>query len=887
MSDDSRRTPRWRRYLRLVRPNLPEDVDDELAFHLDMRTERNLVLGMSPEDARREAEQRFGDVAPVRASLVEHDVHQHARTERAELFSDLIHDVRFGTRSLLRAPGFTLAAALTLALGIGANAAIFSVVEALVLRPLPYARPHELVSLGSGSAGEYLALRERLRTVQQLAAWVEQTHPVDDGHEAVRAEGAAVTTNLMGMLGAGPMMGRAFTEQDAVIGNNTVVIISHGMWLRRFGGAADVVGRRLNIEGMPYTIVGVMPSSFNFPNKNTDYWQPYAFDLRNAGVIWAVGGKKFIGRLAAGATVEQARREVRTVWPSLRRMNPLWDPGDSYRRDAAVTPLQDNIVGSTRPLVLMLFGSVLLVLGIACVNVANLLLARATARERELAVRAALGGGRARLIRQLMTVRVLLALCGAVLGIGVGAVAIRALVAALPAGVPRADEVALNLPVLAYAALLSVGTGLLFGIVPAWRATSSRTSVGSVVGFGRRATAGPAHAGTSAALVAGEVALAVMLAVSSILLVRSFIALRSTATGFNPENLIAARITPPVVAFLEPARLTAFYSTILDRARALPGVRDAAAVDKLPMAQPVWGVALRIEHQFEDGKRVLPDIGHWQSVTPAYFGTMGIPLLRGRAFTDGDRSDAAPVAIVSQSLAHRFWPDEDAIGKRVGYPYESPWMTIVGIVPDTKQDSLRDTLSTSIYTPWGQRSRMSGAEMWLVVRSAGDPASVTAAIRRIVTETDRTVPVSDVRTMSAVLDRSLSTTRFTMTLVAAFAALALILGAVGIYGVMSYLVSQRTREMGIRVALGATRSGVVRLVVGRAVRLAAAGSIAGLVAALFTTRALRQWLYGVSSADPATLAIVAVLFLGVAALASAAPALRATRVDPSTSLRAE
>ena len=305
------------------------------------------------------------------------------------------------------------------------------------------------------------------------------------------------------------------------------------------------------------------------------------------------------------------------------------------------------------------------------------------------------------------------------------------------------------------------------------------------------------------------------------------------------------------------------------------------------MAQPVWGVALRIEHQFEDGKRVLPDIGHWQSVTPAYFGTMGIPLLRGRAFTDGDRSDAAPVAIVSQSLAHRFWPDEDAIGKRVGYPYESPWMTIVGIVPDTKQDSLRDTLSTSIYTPWGQRSRMSGAEMWLVVRSAGDPASVTAAIRRIVTETDRTVPVSDVRTMSAVLDRSLSTTRFTMTLVAAFAVLALVLGAVGIYGVMSYLVSQRTREMGIRVALGATRSGVVGLVVGRAVRLAAAGSIVGLVAALFTTRALRQWLYGVSSADPATLAIVAVLFLGVAALASAAPALRATRVDPSTSLRAE
>jgi predicted permease len=378
-----------------------------------------------------------------------------------------------------------------------------------------------------------------------------------------------------------------------------------------------------------------------------------------------------------------------------------------------------------------------------------------------------------------------------------------------------------------------------------------------------------------------------MLAVSSILLVRSFAALRSTATGFDVENIVAARITPPYETFREPERLTVFYSAVLDRARSLPGVRSAAAVDKLPMAQSVWGMALRVEHQFEDAKRTLPDIGHYQSVTADYFTTMGIPVQQGRAFSDADRPDAAPVAIVSRSVARRFWPSEDAIGKRIGYPYDKQWITIVGVVPDTKQDSLRDTLSTSVYTPWRQRTRMSGAEMWLVVRATADPASVTTSIRRIVAESDRTVAVSDVRTMNAVVDRSLSTTRFTTVLVASFATLALLLGAVGIYGVMSYLVGQRTKEMGIRFALGATRSQVVRLIVGRAVRLAMVGGAIGLAAALLATRALRQWLYGVSPNDPATLAIVAVLFLGIAIVASSAPALRATRVDPSTSLRDE
>lgn len=878
--------PPWRRYLRFLRPNVREDVDEELAFHLDMRTERNVALGMSPDDARRDAIARFGEVASVREVLVAHDAWKETRSQRAEYLSDLAHDLRFGFRSLVRAPGFTLAAALTLALGIGANAAIFSVLNAIVLRPLPYAHPGQLVSLGNGSAGEYLELRQRLRSLSGLAAWVEQTHPVDDGQDALRVEGAAVTTNLMSLLGVAPLIGRGFTDRDAVIGNNTVVIISHGMWQRRFGGAQDVIGKRLSIEGAPYTIIGVMPRSFNYPNKDVEYWQPYAFELRNAGIIWAVGGKKFIGRLAERATLEQARREVRTVWPSLRRLNPLWDPGDDYRRSATVTPLQEEIVGTARSLVWMLFGSALLVLLIACVNVANLLLARATARERELAVRAALGGGRGRLVRQLVTESVLLASFGAILGVALGYVAVHWLVALIPSGVPRADEIRLSGAVLVYIALLSTATGVLFGIVPAMRATAAPRAASSV-GFGRRATFGVSHARASAALVSGEVALAVLLAVASILLVRSFAALRSIAPGFEPTHLIAARVTPPIMRYKDPDRVTSFYSVILERAAALPGVRSVAAVDKLPMAQTVWGMALRVEYQFEDATHDLPMVGHFQAVTPAYFRTMGIPFLHGRAFTDGDRADQLPVTIVSQSLARRFWPNEDPIGKRVGYPFESPWMTIVGVVPDTKQDSLRDTLSTSMYVPWQQRSRLSGAEMWTLVRTTADPALVSASIRRIVREVDRTVPVSDVRTMTAVVDASMSKTRFTTGLVAAFALLAVMLGAVGIYGVMSYLVGQRTREMGIRMALGATRAAVVKLVVGRAVQLAVVGAGAGAVAALFASRALRRWLYGVSPTDPVTFVAVIALFVAVAALASYAPALRATRIDPVRSLREE
>lgn len=688
--------PRWRRYLRFARPNVAADVDEELAFHVAMREQWNLSLGMNAEDARRDALRRFGDVDLVRDALVDHDKRKQNAEGRREFMSDFMQDARFGWRSLRRAPGFAVAAILTIALGIGANAAIFSVVDAILLRPLPFVRPQELVSIGMGSGGEFNALTERLKSFSHIAAYVTQTHPIDDGQEATRVEGAAITTNLLTALGVSPLLGRGFTDEEGRVGTNNVLLLGHGIWQRKFGGAADVIGKRVLVEGLPFTVVGVMPPGFQFPNNVAQYWQPYAFNPSNVGFYWAVGGISFIGRVAPSMTLAQAQGEVREVWPTLRRLNPLWDPGADYRRDVQVARLQDDMVGSTGRVVWILFGCVLAVLLVGCVNVANLLLARATARERELSVRAALGGGRGRLIRQLVTESLLLSTLGAVLGIALAFLAVRWFVAVMPSGIPRAHEIAVNGSVVGFTGVVAVATGLLFGIIPALRATDGGRK--GDAGLGRRVTAGAQHHRVSGFLVAAEMALAVLLVIGAALLARSFSALRNVAPGFQTTQVIAARITPPGGRYQDVTRVSQLYATILERMAAIPGVRSVAAVDKLPLAQSIWGVAVRIEGQFEDATRPLPDVNHWQMVTPAYFETMGMPV-RGRGFSEADRADQQPVAIVSESVARRFWPRGDAIGKRIGYPYESPWMTIVGIVPDTRQDSLRDTTSMSMYVP--------------------------------------------------------------------------------------------------------------------------------------------------------------------------------------------
>ncbi|HKN68416.1 MAG TPA: ABC transporter permease [Gemmatimonadaceae bacterium] len=878
--------PRWRRYLRFVRPDAAADVDDEIAFHVTMRVERNIALGMTPEAARADALERFGDLAAVRRVLVAHDERRWQSENRREYLMDFLQDLRFGWRALRRAPGFTIAATLTLALGIGANAAIFSVVDAIVLRPLPYREPHRLVSIGTGSAGEFLGLRERLRSVSQLGVWVPQTHPIDIGDETLRLEGAGITTNLLAMLGVSPRLGRDFADEEGGMGKNTVLLLSDALWRERFGASPEVIGKRVLVEGVPVTIIGVMPEDFHFPTATTRYWMPQAFNPGNPGMTWGVVDKHIIARLAPGVTFERLQREVREVWPTLRHLNPLWDPGAEYRRDASPKPLQDNVVGATGRLLWMLFGCVLLVLLVGCVNVANLLLARATSRARELAVRAALGGGRGRLLRQLVTESLLLAALGASLGIGIAIVAVRWLVAAMPPGIPRAEEISVNGTVVAFTAIVAILTGILFGIIPALRATRIGQSA-STVSIGRRTSHDAQHQRVSGVLVTAEVAFAVLLVVVATLLARSFAALRSVDLGIDTSHVIAARITPPHESYRDSSRVTQLYQQLLERLSALPGVATVAVTDKLPFGQVVWGVALRVQGQYEDAKHILPSLGHQLQVTPGYFQTMRIPILRGRPFTDTDRGGQPPVAIVSESVARMFWPNGDALGKRIGFPWDSPWMTIVGIVPDTRQDSLRDTSRTSVYTPWDQSTLRYSSENWVVVRTHTDPAPLAAAIRAVVRGLDRSVAVSDARTMDVVVSDSVQKARFTMLLVGAFAVAALLLGAIGIYGVMTYLVSQRTQEMGIRLALGATTGGVIGLVVGRAARLAALGALVGIVAALFTTRWLAGLLYGISATDPLTFAMVPLGFLAIAVLASYVPAHRATRIDPVRALRAE
>jgi predicted permease len=880
----SYRGPRWFRYLHLVRRDVARDVDEELAFHVEMRIQRNIELGMSPDEARRDAMRKFGDVAPVRELLMDHDRRIAGAESRREYRSDILQDIRFGLRALRRAPAFAVTAVLTLAVGIGANAAIFSALDAVALRSLPYTRPDELVSVGQGSGGEFLALRERLRSFAQLAAYAPQTHPVDDGQTSRLLEGTAITPNLLSMLGAKPLIGRGFTEADGRFGEHHSLLLSYGLWQRMFGGSADAVGKRVFVEGVSCIIIGVMPPDFQFPNGSSQYWQPYAFYPANVGYHWAVGGIDFIGRLAPGVSFAQAQQELHDVWPTLGRLNPLWRPGPEYGKDVRIAPLQANLVGSTPRLLWLLFGCVVVVLLVGCVNVANLLLARGTARERELAIRAALGGGRGRLVRQLITESVLLSGIGALLGIGFAWAALRWSLAAIPAGVPRAHEIALDGTALAFTAIVAGVTAVLFGVVPALRATGSMRPTST---RGGRASAGTAHHRLSGALVAAELALAVVLVIAAALLARSFAALSGVDAGFQTAHVIAARITPPEGSYDEPARTTAFYSSLLNSVAAAPGVRSVAAVDKLPLAQPVRGVAARIEGQFEDNTRPLPDIGHWQMVTPSYFATMGIPIQLGRDFTPDDREGQQPVAIVSESFAKRFWPAGGAIGRRIGYPYDSPWMTIVGVVPDVKQDSLRDTSTMSMYVPWQQRTRMSGSEMWLVARSEGDAADLGATIRNIVRDADRSVAVSDLRTMDAIVARSVHRARLTMLLVAAFALTALLLGAIGIYGVMSYLVGQRMHEMGIRLALGASRREVIRLVLEWAAGLASVGAVVGVAAALVSTRALSSMLVGISPTDPLTFVAVPLLFVVVAALAAYAPARRATRVDPVRTLRGD
>lgn len=889
-----RRDPIWRRYRDLLRRNPAADVDEEVAFHLEMREREARRTGMPPAAARDAARIRFGDVAGITSQLYRIDERRDRRRRRSDWWVDTVQDLRVSVRGLRRAPVFAATAIGTIALAIAANTTVFSFVDALLFERLPYENPEQLVVVRrgvTGTIGEALTLRERARSFSDLGIYRPRSITLDDDQDAARLSGASVTPNLLSMLGVRPMLGTAFPANASDPGNGSIMLLSYGLWQRRYGAAYDVVGRKLTVDGLRYTVVGVMPPSFRFPTARAEFWVPLTIDRSQLPALWASAGGWYVARLRAGLTPESAQREVRSVVLGMRHVNPLWDPGADYGKDLELLPFRQHLVGAVQSAALLLWSCAAVVLLVACVNLANLLLARATARAQELAIRAALGGGRARLVRQLLTESLVIALFGGGASLMLTAFGTKWIAAAAPLDFPELGNTGMRSSVYLCSAVLTVGATIAFGLLPAWRATSSRATA-RAVRFGRSSGTSVSHHRVASALIVVEIAVAVMLTIAGALLSRSFLTIRGLTPGFDTDHLVTAQVSPPRAAYTDGARATRLYQAILERVSGLPGVAGVAATSQMPLAAPIYGMGIRIRGQYEDIHHQLPFVSHSQTVTPGYFGTLGIPMRAGRDFASADEASAPPVAIVSQSLARRYWPNGDVLGQRIGYPFPGPWLTIIGIAADVRVDSLRDTSAVAIYLPVSQAlsghfGPIPSAALSVAIRTRGDPAIIERSIRSIVRDIDHTVAVSQVRTMDDVVAQSVAKPRFTSALVGAFAVIALILGGVGIYGVMSYLVSQRTHEMGIRAALGATSLGIVSLVVRRAIVVTGAGAAVGIAGALLTTRALQKLLFGVSPTDPLTLALVAAGFGVIAVLASAAPAHRAARADPMRALRGE
>jgi putative ABC transport system permease protein len=805
----------------------------------------------------------------------------------------LLQDLRYSLRTLLKNPGFAVVAVITLALGIGANTAIFSVVNAVLLRPLPYAEPDRLVMLWgsypefgrtSTSLPDFLDWREQSTAFEELAGLTTTNVnlAIGDG-EPGRASRGLVTANFFRTLGVRPALGRFFLPEEEQGGAEgvrlaePVVVVSHGLWQSRLGGSPEVIGRTLELHGRQYTVVGVAPPDFRF-GEPMDVWTPLN--------LAAEAGRRseflqVLGRMRAGATLEQARGEMEAINRRLAEEYPTTNTSIGVE----LVTLREQVIGNLRPALLAFMGAVGLVLLIACANVANLMLTRAAAREREMAIRAALGAGRMRLARQLLTESVVLAMVGAALGLLLAVVGIRALRSAQADLIPRFAEVGVDPTVLGFTLGLAVLTGVLFGLAPAVR-LGSRTLSG-VLRSGGRGLAGEGGVWRlRSALVLGEVALALMLLVGAGLLIRSFERLQRVDTGFEPSGVLAAQVALPITQYPEPEQRLAFWNQLLESAATLPGVESAALGSNVPLSGAAGYWSFSIEG-LADAEGIMQDAQPF-SVTPEYFRTLRISLLDGRVFGEQDHADAPPVAIVNRTLAERFFAGRSPLGQRLtfGDPEnpETPWWTIVGVVNDTRIEGMRDAPYSQIYRPYAQAG---GGNMIVLLRTAGDPLRLAGPVRSAVHNLDATLPVYDVKTMQQYVTESITTPRIGTTLLGVFAAVALLLAAVGIYGMISYTVTQRTQEIGVRMALGAQPGDMLRLMIRQGMTPVLGGLLVGIFGAWAASRLIGSQLYDTSATDPLTFLGV-VLFLGsVALLASYLPARRATRVDPMIALRAE
>jgi predicted permease len=882
----------------LFRRNRVEaELDDELRFHFERQVEKHIRSGLTRDEAVRRARLYFGGMDQVK---------EECRDARGvQLMETLFQDIRYGLRMLRQKPTFTAVAILTLALGVGANTAIFSIVNAVLLRQLPYRDPDRLVRIIFDNPG--IGLRDVLSSVPELND-VRTRSGVFEGVSAIgggnvnltggsqpeRLEFIVTHPNYFSMLGAAPQIGRLFGPQDFALGFAPVVVISDGLWRRSYGADPGVLGRTLHLDNDPYTIIGVLPPGFRHPGPtlsgNVEVFTTAGFSADTA----PKPGRSVrflpeaIGRLKPGLTLGQAQARLTAMATELRHDFPNDYPARA-RWTIEIQPLQESLVGNVRPMLLVLMGAVILIVFIVSLNIANLLLARGSGRQQEMAVRLALGASRGRMMRQMLTESVLLSLIGGLAGIATAVGTLGFILHFVPSNIPRLNEVNIDWIVLAFALLISLLTGLLFGVAPAFDAARSDLSL--QIRDGARGSGYGAKTGRLRdALMVSELAFAVVLMIGAGLLLRTLRELLNENPGFNPTHVVAASVwlpipnDPKVDPYRDNARTTAFDRELLRRMKAIPGVQLAGLTSALPTTPQnnVNSNALAIEDRPVDSSPNLR--AEIIRISPDYFKVMQAPLVRGRYFTESDQDGKQRVAIIDETTAHRYWEDRDPLGRRLrfGLDPSQPWLTVVGVVKDIKNDGLDidgvPHIFVSIYQD-GDRG------LGVVLRTSLPASRLEPQIRREIQSVDPGLPVYDVSSMNDVIDRSLASRRFSAQLVGGFAGVALLLASIGIYGVLAYMVGQRSREIGLRMALGAGVADILKMILGKGVALAAIGILAGVLFSAAAASLMATLLYGVRPHDPAVFAVVPLLFFVVAALASYLPARRATKVDPMLALR--
>jgi putative ABC transport system permease protein len=880
------------------RDRMLEDLDQDIRDHIEAETQENIARGLSPEKARRAAIRKFGNVTKIKEDTRE--VWTTLWLER------LYQDVRFALRVLRKSPGFTAVAVLTLALGIGASTAVFSLLNAVLLKPLPYPQSERIVfpwrlapqGLDTGyeknpwARIDFLFFSQQSKTFASWGAFESDSFNLTGAGEPVRLDGLRASAGFFPSLGVAPALGRAFTDEEDHPGHEHEVILSDTLWREKFSADPNVLGRSLDLNGFAYTVVGVMPRGFDFPHANempasftfaphVQLWVPLALN-RGPLVPGEDSELAVVGRLNPGVTFAQAQAELAV----LARRLETQIPNAKGAFDSMLTPIADQVSGSMRRPLLLLLAAVAVVLLIACSNVASLLLTRSIGRKREFTLRSALGAENSRLVRQLVTESLVLATIGGLSGIFLAEFSLYFLKIFGPSSIPRLAEVSLDVRVFFFALGLTVLTGVLFGLVPSIAAARANLA-SSLKEGGQRSGTSAAGQRTRNFLLVSQIALALVLIVAAGLLTRTFFQLLAVDPGFRPERVLTFELSLPASKYTDQDHIVSFYSEALRKIQSLSGVQAAGVTEVIPMDGATEDTALRIPGRLITSRRDIP-FSNYTIVSPGYFSAVGNPILRGREFQESDTAVSEPVTIINEAMAKKYWPGQDPIGKQVGPGSPRyPVATIVGIAANVKRLSLRESPPPEMYVVYTQKVWPSMVTMDVVVRTTQAPASIVPGARDAIRSIDPDLPLANIKPLSDVVADSMSQARFSALLLTAFGALALILATIGMYGVISYSVAQRTQEIGIRMALGAQPRSVLEMVIGQGARLALAGIAIGLIAAFGVAKLIGSFLYGVQPGDPLTFAAVSALLLAVALLACYIPARRAMRIDPMIALRYE